>query len=140
MLKALTGRSIIPSNSFSYWWGRQGAEQADQMNGGLVLGGYDQAKTAGANLTKPLSNAGNCDPRVIVDITSMNIRAANGTKADLFKLAGLSTVQACVDTTYPLITTPLPVWEAFTGATGTKPLNRSFGLNSYGFQFLANNV
>lgn len=136
LLTRLTSAAVIPSNSYSFWWGLQGAGQPEQMNGNLVLGGIDSAKIGGSNLTRPLSDDGSCASRVIVDITALRVKASDGTKRDLLGKAQLQSIKACVDTTYPIISTPQSVWNAFLAVTGPTPISRALGLDFCGYYSL----
>jgi hypothetical protein len=54
LLTALKNAGTISSRSYGYWWGENGATSDAQMDGSLVLGGYDAAKTQGSNITTAL--------------------------------------------------------------------------------------
>ena len=71
-LNRLYDQGKIASRSWSLFWGWQGAEQENQMDGSLVLGGYDKAKMAGgAPLTAPFSDGVGCPSSLLVYLSNI---------------------------------------------------------------------
>ncbi|KKZ61596.1 hypothetical protein EMCG_00579 [[Emmonsia] crescens] len=59
-LDVLNAQNKISSRTWSLFWGQQGLEAFHQMEGNLVLGGYDRAKIKGDNFTKGFVGVKEC--------------------------------------------------------------------------------
>jgi hypothetical protein len=133
--RALVSKRQIVSRTVSMFWGLQGPNKRTQLDGSVVIGGYDQAKINGANYTAPLAKDDNdCDTKMIVTITDLVLNFANGTDASLFNGTRNTALKACVDPSYPvLMTLPLPYFKVFQNFTNQpeKGFNRTFGLPFY---------
>jgi hypothetical protein len=133
--RALLSKQDIASRSVSMFWGLEGPNKHTQLDGSLVIGGYDQAKVSGPNYTAPLAkNDDNCDTRMVVTITDLVMNFANGTDASLFNGTRNTALKACVDPSYPvLMTLPLPYFKVFQNYTkqAESGFNRTFGLPFY---------
>ena len=88
------------------------------MDGSLVLGGYDAAKTSGPNLTESLGAISTqCSSSMYVTITGLVLGFPNGTDFDL--LQG-STKAACLAPDYPaLMSLPSDITDTFETVTNT---------------------
>ncbi len=60
LLNALVLAKVIASRTWGYSQGWTGAEAEHQIDGSLVLGGYDAAKAKGSNVTVPFSTDPHC--------------------------------------------------------------------------------
>lgn len=84
LLTALKDAGHIASKSYGYWWGEDGATSNAQMDGSLVLGGYDAAKTQGANITIPLRTPSvACMSGMHLTISDIVMRFPNSTRANV---------------------------------------------------------
>lgn len=91
LLNDLVKRSIILSKSWSAFWGLEGTEKENQMDGSLILGGYDRAKTRGAGTRYTVSNISPaCDTGLIVDVSTISMHWPNGTSVSVCKQASSS--------------------------------------------------
>jgi hypothetical protein len=97
------------------FWGRTGATADTQLDGNLVLGGYDRAKVvAGTNYTQRLSYARPaCATAMLVTISDIVLHFANGTDASLFGGVQSSAITACIVPSYPVLMTIATTKEAF---------------------------
>jgi hypothetical protein len=138
-LSGLQNAAIIPSRTWSYWWGYTGLEE--QMEGGMVFGGYDAAKTTGQNYTNQLdSDVDSCPTRILVTITDISMETSNGTKTSILGSSHGSALRMCIDPSYPIITIPSDIWESFSGNAGGTFLGRSLGINLFGMLYSAQDM
>lgn len=117
ILNSLYDSGAIFSKVWSMWQGWTGANADHQIDGSLVLGGYDAARAVGANLTTPFT-AGQ-GSTLIVDVTEIVMNFPNGTNITIF---GSSTqpvsFQAQILPTAPLITVLDDIWTEFSRYAG----------------------
>lgn len=84
LLTALKNAGTISSRSYGYWWGENGATSDAQMDGSLVLGGYDAAKTQGSNITTALRTPSlSCMSGMHMTISDIVMRFPNGTRSSI---------------------------------------------------------
>jgi hypothetical protein len=84
LLSALKDAGHISSRSYGYWWGEDGATSNAQMDGSLVLGGYDAAKTQGSNITNSiLTPSLSCMSGMHMTITDIIMRFPNSTRSSI---------------------------------------------------------
>ena len=141
ILSKLSTAPIIPSRSYALWWGLQGAEQEDQMDGSVVLGGYDRAKTKGKNLTQPLSpSSSQCPSGISVDVTSFRLRSKDGWSADLLGDSKMTSFPTCIDMTLPINTVPSGPWQTLLNITRFQLGQPDLGMYDWwGTELLGNN-
>ncbi|KAF4628276.1 hypothetical protein G7Y89_g9875 [Cudoniella acicularis] len=138
VLNALKASGQIASRSWGMFWGRTGATPNTQLDGNMVLGGYDRAKVTGANHTQSLSNSkASCYTNMLVTITNMIVNFPNGTDASIFGGAQSTAITACIVPDYPvLMTLPTdPYMDTFEMLTNSNLPGRSFGLYYYGMLY-----
>jgi hypothetical protein len=126
LLSQLHKAGKIASRSWSLFWGLTGP--TSQMDGNLILGGYDAAKVQGAEYTQPILRNGQCAGGLIVMVTNI-IMNVNGTSTDVLDS---SPMQMCIRTDYELITIPNAVWSNM-GFSFCE--NRAYGLSLWGSDF-----
>ncbi|RMY76242.1 hypothetical protein D0863_02065 [Hortaea werneckii] len=131
LLSTLKQREKIPSRSYSYWWGIDSTSENVAMDGQLILGGYDAAKTTGPNITSnilPWSLA--CPSGMYITITSMDLGFPNGSRGDMLYPSSLV---ACLQLDWPFLASLRadPFYNNFEILTDTQYTNRSLG--SYWF-------
>jgi hypothetical protein len=91
LLSTLKDAGYISSRSYGYWWGEDGATPQAQMDGSLILGGYDAAKTQGPNITLPIRTPSiSCMSGMYMPISDLSMRFPNGTSAGLIVVSCLS--------------------------------------------------
>ncbi|KAK3674248.1 hypothetical protein LTR78_005717 [Recurvomyces mirabilis] len=119
-LTRLKNYGHIGSRSYGFWWGQTGWSSNLQMDGQLVLGGYDAAKTTGPNYTFPLGAwTANCPSGIYLNVSDLSVVLNNGTKNSLTKTA---TLQGCYR---PDLPTMISInndpyydrWQQYTGLT-----------------------
>lgn len=94
LLSTLKNAGHISSRSYGYWWGENGATANAQMDGSLVLGGYDAAKTQGPNITLALRKPTlSCMSGMFLPISDLIMRFPNSTRASLIVVSTLSSVE-----------------------------------------------
>ena len=121
ILESLFRAGKIASQTWSLFWGLEGADSANAMDGSLTLGGYDRAKTAGPNLTQAFGSLRDmtlCPSSLIVSITDILVKHSNGTATSLFANATGTALRACIKPDIHLISLPRDIYYAFTEAIG----------------------
>ena len=136
MLNALRNAGVIASRTWSVFWGLTGVDSAHQMDGALIIGGYDAAKTDGDNFTQPLSFSSSCPTGLLVFVNEIDMLFPNGTRFAITH-AGLA---MCIEPTYELITMPPDVWANFFNNSGGTWETRSLGINLFGNDYAADGV
>lgn len=130
---ALKDANRISSRSFSFWWGLNGATKNAQMDGSIVFGGYDRAKTTGSAFTKKLQTPSlTCDSGIIVSISDLSLRFPNATESTL---NGPNTVEACVQFgASSMLSLPWePYWLRFETLTETQMVEQYQGAEGLSF-------
>ena len=144
ILSTLKNAGTIGSRSYGFWFGLAGATPAAQMDGSLVLGGYDAAKiTRDQNFTGSIADPLICPSGLSVTIESIVLNFPNGSNPNLLDpLYGSSPLQACVSTEAPvLMSIPLnPYFNRFEAFTDTQSIDRSVGINFFTMLFPPDNV
>ncbi|KAL9603330.1 MAG: hypothetical protein Q9219_001192 [cf. Caloplaca sp. 3 TL-2023] len=136
-LNALFAKGAIPSKTWGLSMGWYGAEPARQMDGSLVLGGYDSARTSGLNSTYPFARDASrtsCPGGLVVTISNIALNLANGSSPSLLPASGGSALQACLDPSFTLLQFPQDIFLNFlnlTGYSGRYP-DLSEGINYFG--------
>jgi len=91
-----------------------GAESQFQIDGNLVLGGYDTAKVWGQNLTLPTRNPdipdANC---MLVTLTDIRMDFKNGASQSLFGNDTGPAMPACVDSHVDKLSLTPRMWNTF---------------------------
>lgn len=91
LLSTLKDAGYIASRSYGYWWGENGATSNAQMDGSLVLGGYDAAKIQGPNITIPLKTPTlSCMSGMYMPISDLVMRFPNSTRASIIVVSAVS--------------------------------------------------
>ena len=139
-VRALFDAGAIASKTWSLAWGWTGATTAHQMDGNMVFGGYDAAKSTGPNVTSPFTSHFQCPSRLMVTITDIVLNLKNGSNPSILGTGHGSALRACVDPSYPLITIPLDVYTSFVDIGGGTFWNRSVGNAIWGMNFAAKDV
>ncbi|RFU26271.1 hypothetical protein B7463_g10065, partial [Scytalidium lignicola] len=138
-MNALQNSGIISSRVWSYWYGLTGLGQ--QMDGGVVFGGFDQAKTKGNNYTQSLrDNVPSCPTKIVAIISEITMNFPNGTKKNILGSSHGSALQMCINPTYPLITIPFDIWNTFSDYAGGTFIGRSLGINLFSMLYSADDV
>ena len=102
------------------------------MDGSIVFGGWDTAKTTGPNFTQPIGSQGSCTGNLFVDITDMTLVFSDGTSHTL--MPGGSSLPACLEPDWPVVVSfPYsPYFERFESLTDTLNIGRE---SNPGFTF-----
>lgn len=85
LLSSLVSQGAIGSRSYGYTQGWTGVPEEQQMDGGLILGGYDAARVTGKNITLPLiqDKQYHCGSGLVIQITDIKMNLKNGTDASI---------------------------------------------------------
>ncbi|KAK2740554.1 hypothetical protein FQN57_006058 [Myotisia sp. PD_48] len=137
ILNTLRSNDKISSRTWGMFWGRAGGSKNAQLDGNLVLGGYDRAKVVGQNHTETLAKfTSPCSTSMIVTITDIVLNFANGTDESLFN-EGSTSMAACIEPDSPvLLTLPYdPYFINFKSLTSTSDFGRSFGIYYYAMTY-----
>lgn len=125
LLNFLAANGTIPSRTWSLWQGWTGADKEHQMDGTLVLGGYDAAKIKGDNVTFPWTSTdidANCR---LVAITDIKMNLKNGSSPSLFGADHATAQKACVEPHFNTLSLPLDLWQTFLAISGSTYVDRS---------------
>jgi hypothetical protein len=137
LLNALVEAGRIPSRVWSIFWGRMWTgRDATELDGSLVLGGYDQEKIIGSNVTQALdySDRTGCSTGMMVIVSDILVNFRNGSDHSI--MGRNSGVRCCIVPQRQL------VWEGpsnmvgdFLEATRMETTDPSFGMH-WGAQVL----
>lgn len=115
-LNALSTAGFIASNTWSYFQGWTGSDPQHQIDGSLVLGGYDadKIKIGGNNLTIPFTDDPNCVGGLVVTITDIRMNLRNGSNPTILGPSAGLALKACIDPSYSLVATLwVDIWNQF---------------------------
>ncbi|WEW57011.1 hypothetical protein PRK78_002470 [Emydomyces testavorans] len=121
LLTALKSAGLIASHSWGMFWGRTGATKNTQLDGNLVLGGYDSAKVSGQNYTYRLNDSNaECPTSMLVTISDIILNVADGSTQSLFNGTNTRALPACIKPDGPLLMTlpDKPFFRKFENLTG----------------------
>ena len=123
LLTRLQSAGQITSRSWSWWWGRTSPTEGAPMDGSIVFGGYDKAKTNGNGYTQNLIRPEvNCQSGMRVTISDLSLGFPNGTVASIL---GKKQISACLQPDYPVVMTlpQDPYYSTFESLTGTRSID-----------------
>lgn len=144
ILNALIAAKAIGSKTFGLFYGWVGADSDHQVDGNLVLGGYDAAKVTGENVTIPFTNNEACPSGLVIEISNISMPLANGSNLPIFGTSENSLMKACIEPQSTLIEISSNIYQNFfkiAGGTRTGVGNRSSSFyNSGGMLFEAEGV
>lgn len=102
LLSALLTAGQVASRSYSWWWGLNGASL--QIDGSIVFGGYDAAKTIAPNYSTSLQpSTGHCQGGMYVEVLNMTLDFPNGTISALMTSASPGPFTACLQPDEPVV-------------------------------------
>lgn len=113
--------------------GQTGADSPTQMDGSLILGGYDAAKTTGSSYTTSITYDQSCTLPLV--ITSIVMNWPNGTNTSILGMNQNDALRMCVTPANPIITLPENIWSLFQYYAGGNFLSHSQGLNFLGSSY-----
>ena len=132
LLRHLATRGTINSQTWSIWQGWSGAEASQQIDGNIVLGGYDVAKFQGANVTQPIQYDQNCDPGLIITITDITMNLKNSSSISISRASDEQALRACVDPKFDAINLPDDICDRFIDVSGSTEVGPSWnGFNIF---------
>lgn len=138
LLDTLVSRGDIASKTYSFWEGWTGAQAQHQMDGNLILGGYDAAKIDGKNITLPFITDYHCPGGYIVTISDIKMNLLNGSNPSILGPSAGSALRACIGPGYPIMSFSLDIWNAFVDVSGVTEVGRSLQTNFYGMLIATN--
>ena len=139
LLRTLAIAGNIASKTWSYFQGWRGAETEHQMDGHLILGGYDKAKIIGTNVTLPMQWEPACGSGFVVSITDIVLNLKNGSNPSILGSSQGAAIKACVLPENDYISLPYDVWDAFRNTTENEETGRSFASVGYYTMLVAAN-
>lgn len=140
LLNYLVSAGAIASRTWSMWQGYTGADSQHQIDGTLVLGGYDAAKAFYGNITIPLVPDPNCPSGLVAVVTNIVMNLANGSNPSIVHPSAGFALRACITPDYPLMTLSQDIWDNFTNVANTTDAGRSVGYNNWGMLVFANSA
>ncbi|KAL1965196.1 hypothetical protein VTN77DRAFT_5950 [Rasamsonia byssochlamydoides] len=139
VLERLISAGQIASRTWSLFWGWEGGAAEYQLDGNLVLGGYDAAKTSGTNFTGTLADQLECPSSLLIYLNDITLDFPNGTKTSLLPQPG-SAMRTCIKPDIPFLTFNPSVWEKFNSSVGGTYLGPSQGARLFGMSYKADDV
>jgi len=137
LLNALKSAKVIASNSWGLFWGLTGVDSSSQVDGALILGGYDTAKATGPNLTQSIGT-GDCSFSVVVTAITMNF--PNGTAYNILGTSHGAALRFCLHPANRIMTIPFDLWQNFAAHAGGTYIGRSVGEEIWGEVYKADGV
>ena len=119
-LRSLRQTGRIASRTWSWYWGQDGVTGKNQMDGSIIFGGYDKAKTTGSRYTQNLVlPEENCQSGMRLTVTDVRLDFPNGTTTGIL---GNKQILACLQPDFPvLLTMPEdPYYNNFQSLTQTQ--------------------
>lgn len=135
-LSDLKINKAIQSATWSYFHGLNGFRANKRMDGSVVFGGYDQAKTVGSNYSTDLVYDTGCDTGLVVRVSGFTLRFANGT---VFYLNSLSPY-ACIDPNVETVALPLQIVDDIKNNIGGTQMGTSSGIRPEGLVYRTGDV
>jgi hypothetical protein len=85
VLQQLKDKGHIQDRVYGIFQGLLGTEKEHQMDGSVVLGGYDRAKVKGANSTQFITNIvdDNCNTGLILSVSDISMGFSNGSSLSI---------------------------------------------------------
>ena len=105
-----------------------GGELKTQMDGNLVLEGYDRAKFTGMNFITAIRRDLDCQTGMVASLGSMDVGFRDGTSTNIFS----SPTDFCLDTSGQLVTLPNSLFPKLVKAVGGTRIGESSGFNLTG--------
>lgn len=130
LLNRLSSDGLIASRAWGYYQGWTGAETQHQLDGSLVLGGYDEAKTIGKNASFFFGGEGTCNSGLSFTISDIKMNFLNGTHVSIIDPSPGSAMGACLSFSYPLVSLPVDMWNSFVQFSEVNVLGRALGANN----------
>lgn len=124
-LNRLSSAGLIASRAWGYYQGWTGAETQHQLDGSLVLGGYDEAQTIGESNSFSFGNSASCDSGLFFTISDIKMNLLNGTDVSIFGSSPGSAMNACLSFSYPFVSLPVDMWNSFVRFSGVNVLGRA---------------
>lgn len=133
ILTALKKRNQITSRVWSMFFGWTGANSNTQLDGTLVLGGYDRAKVSGKGYTRRLQSDPRCVTQMLVTIDDIVLHFPNGTDASIVASTSNGSFPACLVPDFPGLMTLAtnPYFSKFEEHTNTSIQERTYGAEYY---------
>lgn len=125
LLNTLVSAKAIASHSFGFFQGWTGAQTEYQTDGALILGGYDEAKITGSNVTLPLNNVDDCKTGLVISVTDVKMNLKNGSDVSILGDSHGSAMRGCIVFDGPVVTFAEDIWWTFTNITGIGEIGRS---------------
>ena len=124
-LNRLLSAGLINSKTWGYHAGWIGAETQHQLDGSLVLGGYDEAKKSGQNSIFSFSNVPDCLSGFLITIHDIEMNFLDGQNISLSDPSAGSAMNACLQPSLPLMNLPVNIWESFVQFSEVNVLGRT---------------
>ena len=137
VLNRLKSMGRTASNSYSMWYGLYGygGPSSAQMDGTLVLGGYDAAKVTGSRLDLPVQAGTSCRTNLVAPLLDMTVDTGGQSTSILDKPQ-----LVCLDPGMTTLQVSTEVFGRFVTQAGGTFLHNSSGLFAMGPVFESENV
>lgn len=140
LLNVLKNSGKILSRSWSFFYGI--VSGSNQVNGQLVLGGYDASRVSGDSSEHTMSPVSSpCPTKLVVTVQGMALRFPNGTETNIFGASQSSALAVCLIPNIPMVMRmPLtPYFNNFMTATDNSiySMDRSTGLYYWNLRYPA---
>lgn len=132
LLHSLVSAGSITSHVWGYFHGLTGAEMTDQLDGSLLLGGYDEAKTTGNNLTLPFNYNYHCPHGLVVNVSGITMNLSNGSNISIMGLSNGAAFESCIKPDNYFLGLTQDTWASFVKVSEVTEIGCTRGLNPYG--------
>ena len=140
IINSLHASDLIKSKSWGLFYGLIGSESASQMDGTIVLGGYDRAKVSGSNHTDGLAIDDLCTSRLRVFLTDISVDSIDGHGTTSIFDNSNTGASWCIQPDFGGISIPATTWDSFQNATNTHSSDGSTGTSGSNFLFDVSSV
>ena len=111
LMTMLWNQGSIASRSFSLYWGQTGTTSDHQLDGNLVIGGLDEAKTSGSNYTTKLDHSSPCPTGMLISVSDISLEFPNGTSASIMAANIGQSINFCIAPEFPMMTVPPDMFD-----------------------------
>lgn len=140
LMKSLVTSTQVSSNSIGYSSGWDGGDIPHDVDGSLVLGGYDRAKNAGRSATQSIAMTDkihDCPNGFKLRLTDISLNLRNGRNISMMNSSDVVQT-ACIATVSDSIRLTPSLWSNFLRSSGSIETGRvQDGFNREGFLIAA---
>ena len=127
MLNHLISTKAIQDSSWAYNQGWIGADYSQQIDGSLILGGWDKALTTDQKVALALTIPHPGCNGIVVSVTDMSLNFQNASSSSLLGPSAGKPFNACLDPSSPSLSVSNDIWQNFLNTTGSQEVKAQNG-------------